>query len=296
MLINTLIGGGPVITDGAWGTQLQAYGLAGGGCPDQWNLSKPEVVEKVPRDYVKAGSQIVLTNTFRANRIALESYDLADQTVAINRIGVEISRRGVGDRAHVFSTMGPSGKMLIMGEVSKEDLRRAFEEQANALAAAGTDAIIIETMADVEEAEVALVAAKNTGLPVVASVVFDSGPQGDCTMTGVTPEEAARWLDSVGADVVGANCGAGIEVYIDICRRMKAVTDKPLWMKPNAGTPKMVKGEVSYASKPHEFAAHGPALVEAGAQFIGGCCGTGPEFIKALCQKVHGRTSQQQHV
>ncbi|MFW6171631.1 MAG: homocysteine S-methyltransferase family protein [Planctomycetota bacterium] len=296
MLINELIGGGPVITDGAWRTQLQLHGLAGGGCPDQWNLSKPEIVERVPRDYVRAGSQIVLTNTFRANRIALESYALADQTVDINRIGVDISRRAVGDQAYVFATMGPSGKMLLMGEVSKEDLQQAFEEQANALAAAGTDAIVVETMADIEEAEVALRAAKNTGLPVVACVVFDSGPQGDCTMTGVTPEQAAQWLDSAGADVVGANCGSGIETHIGICQRMNAVTDKPLWIKPNAGTPEMINGEVTYRTEPREFAAHAPALVEAGAQFVGGCCGTGPEFIKALCQTVLGRTSQQQQV
>lgn len=291
MRINELVGGRPIITDGAWGTQLQTYGLGGGGCPDQWNLSHPDTVEQVPRDYLNAGSQIVLTNTFRANRLALASYDLADQTVAINQIGVEISRRAVNGQAYVVSTMGPSGKMLLMGEVTKEELRDAFEEQANALAAAGTDAIVVETMADIEEAEVALWAAKNTGLPVVACVVFDSGPKGDCTMTGVTPEQAARRLDDAGADVVGANCGSGIEGYVDICRRMNAVTDKPLWIKPNAGTPQMVNGEVTYTTKPEEFAAHGPALVEAGAQFVGGCCGTRPAFIAALRRQIHARQS-----
>jgi len=286
MFIDELIGGGPVITDGAWGTQLQSFGLSGGACPDQWNLSHPELVERVPRAYVDAGSQVVLTNTFRANRIALAHYDLADQTVDINRIGVEISRRAVGDRARVFATMGPCGKMLVAGETSREELREVFGEQAGALAAAGADAIVVETMSDVNEAEVALQAAKETGLPVVACLVFDSGPNGDCTMTGVSPEEATRWLAAAGADVVGANCGHGIEGYIDICRRMRAATDKPLWIKPNAGTPEMVKGEVVYRTTPAEFAARAPALLEAGAQFLGGCCGTGPDFIAALCRNV----------
>lgn len=291
MYIDDLVGGVPVITDGAWGTQLQSYGLSGGACPDQWNLSHPEIVERVPRDYLEAGSQIVLTNTFRANRISLAHYDLADQTAEINRRGVEISRRAVEGRAYVFATMGPSGKMLVAGEVSREELKQAFGEQANALAAAGTDAIVVETMSDVNEAEVALQAAKETGLPVVACVVFDSGPNGDCTMTGVAPEEAARWLDAAGADVVGANCGPGIEGYVDICRRMRAATDKPLWMKPNAGIPEMVNGEVIYRTTPREFGEHAPALLDAGAQFLGGCCGTGPDFIAALSQKVRQRTS-----
>ncbi len=286
MLIDELVASGPVVTDGAWGTQLQSRGLTGGNCPDQWNLSHPDIVEQVPRAYADAGSQIVLTNTFRANRVALASYDLADQAEAINRAGVEISRRGVGDRARVFASIGPSGKMLISGEVSEDELREAFVEQANALAAAGADAIVIETMAELEEAELALNAAKATGLPVVACVVFDSGPNNDCTMMGVTPEQAAQRLTSAGADVVGANCGQGIEGYIDICRRMRAVTEKPLWIKANAGIPEVVDGEVVYRTTPQMFAARGPALLTAGAQFIGGCCGTAPEFIAALRQEL----------
>ncbi len=286
MLIDELIARGPVITDGAWGTQLQSLGLTGGGCPDHWNLLHPETVEQVPRAYVDAGSQIVLTNTFRANGVALASYDLAAQAVEINRTGVEISRRAAGDRAYVFASIGPSGKMLISGEVSEETLRQAFVEQANAMAAAGADGIVIETMAELEEAELALAAAKQTGLPVVACVVFDSGPQNDCTMMGVTPEQAAQRLTSAGADVVGANCGQGIESYVDICRRMRAVTDKPIWIKANAGIPEIIDGQVVYQATAEQFAAHAPALLAAGAQFIGGCCGTAPDFIRALSQEI----------
>ncbi len=286
MLVDDLIATGPVVTDGAWGTQLQSRGLSGGSCPDQWNLSHPELVEQVPRAYVEAGSQIVLTNTFRANRVALASYDLAEQVEVINRAGVEISRLAAGDSARVFASIGPSGKMLVAGEVSESELRSAFEEQANALASAGADGIVIETMAELEEAELAIAAAKNTGLPIVACVVFDSGANNDCTMMGTTPEQAAQRLDSSGADVVGANCGQGIEGYVDICRRMRSVTDKPLWLKANAGTPDVVDGKIVYHSTPQQFAAYGPALCDAGAQFIGGCCGTAPDFIAALAQEI----------
>jgi methionine synthase I (cobalamin-dependent) len=286
MLIDQLLSAGPVVTDGAWGTQLQAQGLSGGACPDQWNLTHADVVERIPRAYAAAGSQIVLTNTFRANRVSLASYGLADQVVEINRRGVEISRAGAGTHVRVFASIGPSGKMLIAGEVTEQELAAAFSEQAEALAGAGADGIVIETMAELEEAELALTAARATGLPVVACVVFDSGPNHDCTMMGVTPEQAAQRLAAAGADVVGANCGQGIAGYVDICRRMRAVTEKPLWIKANAGTPEVVHGEVVYQTNPEEFAAHGPALLAAGAQFIGGCCGTTPEHIAALCQKI----------
>jgi 5-methyltetrahydrofolate--homocysteine methyltransferase len=176
--------------------------------------------------------------------------------------------------------------MLISGEVTEDELRDCFTQQANAMAAAGADAIVIETMAELEEAELALAAAKSTGLPVVACVVFDSGPNNDCTMMGTTPEQAAEKLDAAGADVVGANCGQGIAGYVEICRRMRSATNKPLWIKANAGVPKVVNGEVVYETTPDEFASYGPALLEAGAQFIGGCCGTDPDFISALAKSV----------
>ncbi len=286
MWFDQLIAAGPVVTDGAWGTQLQAQGLSGGVCPDEWNLSRPDIVDQVPRRYVDAGSQIVLTNTFRANRIALASYNLADKVVDINRRGVEISRGAVGDRARVFASMGPTGKMLMAGDVSEDELRATFAEQSCILAEAGADALVIETMAELEEAELALQAAKKTGLPVVVSVVFDSGASRDRTMMGVTPEQAATRLTAAGADVVGANCGQGIAGYVDICRRMRTVTDRPLWIKANAGIPTMVDGQVVYPTSPEQFASYAPALLAAGAQFLGGCCGTSPAFIAALCQEI----------
>ncbi|RIK79137.1 MAG: methionine synthase [Planctomycetota bacterium] len=285
-LIADLLSGGPVVADGAWGTQLQRLGLPGGQCPDQWNLSHAELVEQVPRAYVAGGSQIVLTNTFRANRVALAEYGLADQVAAINQAGAAISRRAAGAQGRVFGSMGPSGKMLFAEEVTAQQLHDAFAEQAQALAAGGVDALVIETMADLEEALIATAACRTTGLPVVACAIFDSGKERDRTMTGRTPEQVAEQLSAAGADVVGANCGQGIAAYVGICRRMRAATDRPLWIKPNAGMPRMVGDQAVYDDDAEQFAAAGAELVAAGASFLGGCCGTGPGHIRALAQRI----------
>jgi methionine synthase I (cobalamin-dependent) len=285
-LIAELLKSGPVVSDGAWGTQLQSLGLPSGSCPDEWNVSHPEIVEQVPRAYVKAGSQIVLTNTFRANRVALAGYGLSDRVVQINQAGGAISRRAADTRARVFGSIGPSGKLLFAGQVTEDELRSAFAEQAAALAASGVDALVIETMADLEEAKLALAAARSTGLPVVVSMVFDSGKDKDRIMTGLTPEQAASELTAAGADVVGANCGQGIAGYVNVCRRLRASTDRPIWIKANAGMPRIIGDQVVYETSADEFAQYVPALIAAGAGFIGGCCGTAPDYIRALRRKI----------
>jgi methionine synthase I (cobalamin-dependent) len=273
---------GPVITDGAWGTQLQTLGLGAGECPDAWNLTHPDRVEAVARAYVEAGSQIILTNTFGASRLRLAAHGLADQAVEINRAGARLSRRAAGSRARVFASIGPTGRMLAMGEITEAELRASFTEQARALAGEGVDALLLETFADLDEIRPAIAAAKTTGLPVVASLVFDSGPARDRTMMGTTPEQAATAVVAAGADAVGANCGNGIDGFIPICRRLHAATDRPLWLKANAGLPEMVEGRPVYRTTPEYFAARTLELVRAGATFVGGCCGTSPEFIVAI--------------
>jgi len=280
--IDGLLAGGTVLTDGAWGTELQQQGLAPGEMADLWNVTHPERVEAVARAYADAGSRIVLTNTFRANGIALERYGAAGRVEELNRAGVEISRRAVGGRAAVFASIGPSGKMLLTGDVDEAALAASFAEQAQALAAAGADGLVVETMTDLEEARLAVGAAVATGLPVVACMVFDSGPGGDRTMMGVTPQAAAAELTRAGADVVGANCGAGIEAFVPICAALAAATDRPIWIKPNAGLPVIENGQVTYRTSPDEFAARVPALLAAGAAFVGGCCGTSPAFVAAV--------------
>jgi methionine synthase I (cobalamin-dependent) len=239
----------------------------------------------VARAYVEAGSQVILTNTFRANRLTLAGHGLAEKAAEINRAGAAISRRAAQGRAHVFASIGPSGKLLMTGETTEEELRAAFAEQAQALADGGAEAILIETMSDLAEARLALSAARETGLPVVVSMVFDSGRNKDRTMMGATPEQVARELDEAGADALGANCGSGIAAYIPICRRLRAATGRPIWIKPNAGLPELIEGRTLYRTTPEEFASHVPALIEAGANFIGGCCGTGPEFIRRIVER-----------
>jgi methionine synthase I (cobalamin-dependent) len=271
------LAGGLLITDGAWGTELQARGLDPGAAPDTWNLTHPERVEAVARAYVDAGSQVILTNTFRANAVALEG-DLE----AINRAGVEISKRAAAGKALVFASIGPTGKMLMAGEIGAEQVSAAFAAQAAALAAAGADALLVETMSDIEEARLAVAAAKSTGLPVIASFAFDSGKSKDRTMMGATPEAVAAAMVEAGADAVGANCGVGVEHAATVCRRLRAACDLPIWIKPNAGLPKMEGTAVRYDTSADFFASHYAALCEAGASFLGGCCGSTPDFIRAL--------------
>ncbi len=285
-LIEKLTAAGTTVTDGAWGTQMQARGLPPGACPDAWNLDEPAKVEEVARAYVDAGSQIILTNTFGANRFILGKKGFEDKVVDINRAGAEISRRAAGDKALVFASIGPSGVMLVMGDVSEDQLRDAFAIQAKALADGGADGIVIETMADPAEARLAVAAAKETGLPVAACMVFDTGPNKDRTMMGTTPEQAAEQLTEAGADVIGSNCGQGVAGFVEICRRLKAATDRPIWIKANAGLPEVKDGQTVYTQTPEEFAAYVPQLVEAGASFLGGCCGTSPAFIEAVCEKL----------
>jgi methionine synthase I (cobalamin-dependent) len=255
---------------------LQARGLDPGTAPDTWNLTHPERVEAVARAYVEAGSQVILTNTFRANSVAMEG-DLE----AINRAGVAISKRAAG-KALVFASIGPTGKLLMTGEMSEEQATAAFAAQAAALAEAGADALLVETMCDIEEARLAVAAAKGTGLPVIASFAFDSGKNKDRTMMGATPEAVAAAMVEAGADSVGANCGVGIEHVALICRRLRAACDLPIWIKPNAGLPKMEGTAIRYDTSPEFFASHYAALRDAGASFLGGCCGSTPDFVRAL--------------
>jgi 5-methyltetrahydrofolate--homocysteine methyltransferase len=283
-LIDELVARGPVLTDGAWGTQLYERGLPPGQLPDLWNITNPDQVEAVARGYVDAGSQIILTNTFQANRFALRR--AAGDVSAINRAGAQISRRAARDRAKVFASMGPTNKLLVAGEVDEAELREVFTEQATALAEGGADAIVIETMSDLGEALIALEAVVAIGLPAVACMTFDTGKNHDRTMTGVTPAQAAEALTIAGADVIGANCGAGVDAAAPICAALVGATDRPVWIKANAGVPELVDRQVVYSMTPSEFAGHAEGLVALGADFIGGCCGTSPEFIAAMARSL----------
>jgi len=287
-VFDSWLAGGLVITDGAWGTELQARGLPSGTSPDTWNLTYPERVEEVARAYAAAGSEVVLTNTFRANSIAMKNVP-AGELDEINRAGVAISRRGAPG-ARVFASIGPTGKILMTGDVSADEMSAAFAAQARSLAEAGADTLLVETMSDIEEAQLAVQAARQTGLPVIASFAFDSGRNKDRTMMGATPEAVAEAMEGAGAAAVGANCGVGVERAVAICERLHAATSLPVWIKPNAGLPTIDGTGLRYTTSAEFFASHFAALREAGASFVGACCGSTPEFVRAL---VRARESMQ---
>jgi methionine synthase I (cobalamin-dependent) len=274
---------GTFILDGGWGTQLQLRGLAIGEHPDLWNLSHPAKVRDVAAAYVQAGSDIILTNTFGANRLLLAKHHAAEKVAELNRAGVRLSKEiAQKQNRRVFASLGPSGVMLMSGTVTTDELYGVFLEQAEAMAAEQPDGIVVETMSDPAEAVLAVKAAKTTGLPVAACMVFDTGKNKDRTMMGTIPEQAVEQLTAAGADIVGANCGQGIDGFIPICRRMRAVTTLPLWMKANAGLPEIVDEKTVYRQTPEKFAESAKELLAAGANFLGGCCGTTPDFIRAL--------------
>ncbi len=285
MRLETWLKDGPLLTDGAWGTELQRRGLGAGECPDPWNLENPGPVGEVARAYVEAGSRVILTNTFSSNRVALGRHGMAERAAAINRAGVEISRRAAAGKARVAASRGPTGAVLAAGEVGEDAVRAAFAEQARALAEAGADALLVETQSDPLEARLAVQAARETGLPVIASFTFSMGKDKDRTLTGAAPEQAAREAAEAGADAVGANCGLGVEALIPICRRLCAAVKLPVWIKPNAGLPRVVEGRTVYDGTPEDFARGVAELVRAGASFVGGCCGTTPAHIREAARR-----------
>jgi 5-methyltetrahydrofolate--homocysteine methyltransferase len=272
-----------IITDGAWGTQLQKKGLKPGDNPDSWNLTNPEAVKSVAAEYINAGSEIILTNTFGANRFVLSKFNLQDKVAEINKAGVLLSKKASGNKSLVFASMGPSGQLFFdRDEKMKQNLYAAFEEQAKAFESACADGIVIETMTNVKEASIAIAAAKSTKLPVIACAVFDSGRDKDRTIMGDTLEKIIEIFTNLGVDVIGTNCGQGINSFLPVCIRMRKLSGLPLWFKPNAGLPEFENGNTIYKADPGDFAKNAVELTKNGANFIGGCCGTSPEFIREI--------------
>ena len=270
---------GWLLSDGSWGVQLSKRGLLAGECPELWNESHPDDVRELARSYVDAGSDIILTNTFGGNRWKLEKCGLADRVSELNALGTELSLRAADGKALVFASVGPTGEFMApLGVHTEGEFVEVFSEQIGAIVKAGADGIVIETMTALEEANAALRAARAlSDLPVVVSMTFEKGPGGYATIMGVKPDAAAR--DFPGADVVGANCGSGIEDMIEVAKLMRPATRRPIWVKPNAGMPELLAGKTVFRETPDAMAAHLGALIEAGANIIGGCCGTTPEHI-----------------
>ena len=271
------------VTDGAWGTLLQQSGLTPGMCPDAMNVENAPAVLAVAESYVRAGAGVILTNTFRSNRFVLEHWKLGDRAAELAQNGAALSRKAAGDRAAVFASIGPTGKIVMMDEVPRERIYEAFAEQAAGCARGGADAIVCETFSELDELLLAVSAARErTHLPVVACMTFDSGPDRCSTMMGTTPEDLARAAVEAGAAAVGANCGGGPEHFVPVARRLRKTTALPIWLKPNAGLPLVRDGQTVFPMGPEAFARFVPEMIAAGANFIGGCCGTTPEHIRAV--------------
>jgi 5-methyltetrahydrofolate--homocysteine methyltransferase len=280
----------PLLTDGAWGTEMQKLGAKPGEMCDLWNVEHPDRVLSVAKAYVDAGSNIILTNTFNCNRIVLEKHGMASRVAELCKAGAEVSKKAAAGKAYVFASLGPTGKMVTMGELDPAEVEEIYAEQAAALAAGGADALLIETQSDLEEAQAGIKGClKASNLPVGVSFTFDSGKENDRTMMGVSIPQAYAMALETGASFVGANCGAGIETFVGIAEKFRACGDElPIWIKGNAGRPEIdhATGKTVYRAVPQVYADAVDGLLAAGAKFIGGCCGSSPAHIKAMADKL----------
>lgn len=288
-LLERLAAGETLVSDGAIGTMLLQDGLQAGACPESICLDRPAVLERLARQYVEAGAYIVHTNTFGASPIKLSLHGLAHEVERINAIAVAAVRRAVGDHAYVSGSCGPCGKLLKpYGDVEPDALYESFSKQAKYLIDSGVDAICVETLTDLSEGRLAVQAVKDSAprLPVMATMTFDPTPRGFFTIMGVDVPTAAAGLGDAGADVVGSNCGNGIDNMVKIASAFRKHTDLPLLIQSNAGFPRIEAGNLVYDETPEFMAKRVRELLDIGVSIIGGCCGTTPEHIRAIRRAV----------
>lgn len=279
-----------LLSDGAWGTMLFEKGLTAGECPELWNLTQRDKVFDIAKSYINAGADIIETNSFGASGMKLDLYGLADKAEEINIEAALISREAAGSDKFVFGSVGPTGKILMMGEVSEEQIYYTFSEQCQSLENGGVNAIIIETMTALDEAILAIKAAKeNTKLPVICTFTFDKTVDNTFrTMMGVSPTKMASTLINEGVDLIGTNCGNGFEGMIEISKEIrKSFPEFPLVVQANAGMPQLIDGENVFPEGSKEMASKIPQLIDVGVNIIGGCCGTSPEYISEFAKVIH---------
>ena len=288
-IVDAVKSGRVLVSDGAWGTFLYKKGMQSGECPELWCLNRFDDVKDIAQSYVDAGSDMVESDSFGGSCFKLEHFGLEDKTYEINKAAAQASRAAAGDDKWVIASIGPTGKMLVTEEVSEDEMYDAFRQQATALEAGGADAVCIETMSDVQEAELAVKATKeNTDLEVIVTFSFEKTVRGDYrSMMGVSPSEMAKAMKDAGADVIGTNCGNGIERMIEIVKEIRTVDKNiPILVHANAGLPQNVDGKDVFPETPEDMAKMVPDLVKAGANIIGGCCGTTPAHIKAMKEAI----------
>lgn len=285
--LKALIADGPVILDGATGTNLMEKGMPMGVCPEAWILENKEIMIDLQRRYVEAGTQILYAPTFTANRIKLEEYDLSDRLEQMNRDLVKISKEAAGGKAYVAGDMTMTGKQLFpLGDLMFEELVDVYKEQARILDDEGVDLFVVETMMSLQESRAAVIAIREVSdLPIMVSLTYNEDGR---TLFGTTPEVAVVVLQSLGADVIGVNCSTGPAEMAPLVAKMAEYATIPILAKPNNGFPELIDGKTIYRTTPEEFAQAGVSLVEAGAAIVGGCCGTTPAHIRALARLVKG--------
>lgn len=285
-----------VIFDGAMGTMLQAEGLSPGECAELWNVERPGIVQKIHRAYFEAGAQVVETNTFGANSIKLAAFGLESRTHELNYRGGRLAKELAPPGGLVAGSVSPTGKFLWpLGDLSFPQLAEIYKEQIAALAEGGADLICIETMSDMEETAAAIQAARAVcSLPVIATMTFSLDAVGFRTIMGISPEIAAIRLKREGVDIIGSNCGQGMDEMILLMKQMRSLTPLPLIAQPNAGLPQLSEGAVTYPQSPEDFAQKVPELLQTGVNVIGGCCGTTPEHIRLLAEKVREEAGKRQ--
>jgi 5-methyltetrahydrofolate--homocysteine methyltransferase len=278
-----------LLSDGALGTFIQAKGLIAGECPELWNITRRRDILDIAESYIQAGSDIISTNSFGGSVFKLAQYGLENRVHEINAAAAAIYREAAGSDKHVAGSVGPTGKMLLMGDVTESELYDAFRDQAVALEKGGADIIIIETMSAVDEASLAVRAAReNTKCTVIITMTFSGDQNGEFhTMMGVTPEEMVISMKEAGAHIVGSNCGNGIEDMTGIVKAIRAVDNKiPVIIQANAGIPEFIDGKTVFRESPEMMASFVPELIKAGANIIGGCCGTTPDHIREIGKKL----------